>query len=135
MAVIALGVVPGSQRQLFLRLRPVGWLAAPGLGLIFALSWTPCLTPVLTTIALLGSSTGSFAGSCVAAVAYALGLSAPFFGMTAGVGSAAGSWSLVKRHQRTVHLATVAVLVVVGVLMISGEWTDLVRRTVTWVPS
>ncbi|MCZ4497788.1 MAG: cytochrome c biosis protein CcdA [Marmoricola sp.] len=130
MALVASGVVPRSQRQAFLRLQSVGWLAAPALGLVFALSWTPCITPVLTTIALLGSTSGSFSSAVVASIAYALGLSVPFFVMVIGVGSAGRHWAFARRHQYVLHWLVVAGLVLVGLAMLSGAWTDLVRRTV-----
>jgi len=129
MALVASGVVPRTQRQVFLRLQPVGWAAAPALGLVFALSWTPCITPVLTTIAVLGSSTGSFGSGVVAAIAYALGLSVPFLAMVLGIGTA-GRWSFARRNQRVLHWLVVAALVLVGTTMVAGAWTDLVRRTV-----
>lgn len=66
---------------------------------------------------------------CWAAVAYALGLSVPFFAMVLGIGTA-GRWSFARRHQRALHLLVVAGLVAVGVTMVTGAWTDLVRRTV-----
>ena len=130
--VIALGVVfiggiGPMQRRLAPEWRPrAGLVGAPVLGAVFAVGWTPCLGPMLATIQTLALSSGSLGAAAVLAVAYSLGLGLPFVLLAVGFGWATGAVGVLRRHIRTINLAGGVMLVVVGVLMLTGVWTAAV---------
>jgi cytochrome c-type biogenesis protein len=126
--VIALGVVfigglGPLQRRLTPEWRPrAGLIGAPLLGAVFAIGWTPCIGPMLGLIQGLALSTGSVGAAAMLAVCYSIGLGLPFILLAVGFGWATGAVSVLRRHIRGINLAGGALLVVVGVLMLTGIW-------------
>jgi cytochrome c-type biogenesis protein len=126
--VIGLGVVfVGSlgplQRRLAPEWRPrAGLIGAPLLGAVFAVGWTPCVGPMLGTIETLALSGGSIGTAAVLAVCYSVGLGVPFVLLAVGFGWATGAVQALRTHIRAINLAGGALLVLVGVLMLSGVW-------------
>lgn len=128
MGLVFLGM--GSQRQVGLSWRPrAGLFGAPVLGAVFALGWAPCTSPTLgAVLAMSASVTNPSQGRAVTlATAYALGLGLPFILAAAGIerfGRVAG-W--VRRHHRPVQLVGGALLIVIGLLLLTGIWESLMR--------
>jgi cytochrome c-type biogenesis protein len=126
--VIVLGIVfiggfGPLQRRLAPEWRPrAGLIGAPLLGAVFAVGWTPCLGPTLTTIQILALSTGSVGSAAALAVCYSIGLGLPFVLLAVGFGWATGAVQVLRRHIRVINLAGGALLVLVGVLMLTGVW-------------
>jgi cytochrome c-type biogenesis protein len=126
--VIALGVVfigglGPLQRRVAPEWRPrAGLIGAPVLGAVFAVGWTPCLGPMLATIQTLALSTGSVGAAAALAVCYSIGLGLPFVLLAIGFGWATGAVTVLRRHIRAINLAGGALLVLVGLLMLSGVW-------------
>ncbi|MGN6445790.1 cytochrome c biogenesis CcdA family protein [Amnibacterium sp.] len=126
--VIALGLVfvgglGPMQRRMAPEWRPrAGLIGAPVLGAVFAVGWTPCVGPMLGTIETMALSGGSVGTAAALAVCYSVGLGVPFVLLAIGFGWATGAVAVLKRHIRAINLAGGALLVVVGVLMLSGIW-------------
>ena len=129
--VIALGIVFIGQFTFLQRTLKPGWLprtglvGAPLLGIVFGLGWTPCLSSTLATITALSLGGGSAAQGVVLGIAYSLGLGIPFLLIALGFGWVATSVAWAKRHIRVINIVGGALLVVIGVLMVSGLWTIL----------
>lgn len=129
--VIALGLVFIGQFTFLQRTLKPGWAprtglaGAPLLGIVFGLGWTPCLGPTLVTITAMSLSSGSAVQGVVLGVAYSLGLGIPFLLIALGFGWAATTVAWVKRHIRVVNIVGGAILVVIGILMVSGLWSLL----------
>lgn len=108
-------------------LPPAGALAAPLLGITFALGWTPCIGPTLGAV--LGLAASSDQASALRgaglSVAYCLGLGVPFLVTGLAFGHAMRGLAVVKRHYRAVMTAGGGMLVVLGVLQVTGLWTEL----------
>lgn len=126
--VIALGIVfigglGPLQRRFAPEWRPrAGLIGAPLLGAVFAVGWTPCLGPMLTTISTLALTTGSVGTAAALAVCYSIGLGLPFVLLALGFGWATGAVQVLRRHIRAINLAGGGLLVVIGLLMLSGVW-------------
>lgn len=133
LGLVFIGLVPGSERRIAPSWRPAAGLAgAPLLGAVFAVGWVPCSGPTLGAVLLLATSDGGGASrGVVLAVAYSLGLGIPFVVVALGYSRASHMLSLMRRHQRGLQLAGGALLVLVGLLMLAGVWTDLVTRLQT----
>jgi cytochrome c-type biogenesis protein len=109
--------------------------AAPGyrrsllFGTFFAAGWSPCIGPILGGILGLASASASFAQGTALLVAYALGLAVPFLAVALGASSIARRLGWVGRHQRAVSLVSGALLVAIGVLMVTNMLSRLVVLT------
>jgi len=103
-----------------------GLLGAPLLGIVFALGWSPCYGPTLAAISTLSFNSGNPWQGAALALAYALGLGIPFLLIALGLGWAASAVTFLKRHIRVVNLIGGVVLIVIGILMVTGLWNDWV---------
>ncbi len=105
-----------------------GLAGAPLLGIAFAIGWSPCVGPMLTVILGLATQSGSATTGLLLAVVYCIGLGLPFVLIALGLGWATRSWTFLKRHVRAINLAGGGMLVLVGILMVSGAWVWLTEE-------
>ena len=134
MGLAFLGWLPFLQRTRRLSVRPVAGLAgAPLLGVVFGLGWTPCLGPTLAAVNSLAYAEATAGRGALLGVAYCLGLGVPFVLVALGARWAMGATSLLRRHARTVTRVGGAVLVLVGLLLVTGAWTELMSWLRSWL--
>lgn len=112
-----------------------GMWAAPVVGVVFALGWTPCSGPTLAAISALTVTTGSAWQGAILGFAYALGLGIPFFLITLGLGWAGGAVAWLRRHIRAVNIAGGAMLITIGLLMVTGAWNAIMQSLQGWIAS
>lgn len=124
MGLVFLGRLPAFQRTLRTSWRPgVGVAGAPLLGAVFAIGWTPCIGPTLAAILGLSLDGGSPWRGGALGLAYALGLGIPFLLVALGLGWASRSLRFLRRHIRAINVGGGALLVLMGVLMVTGLWS------------
>ena len=129
-----LGWLPLLQRTQRLSARPAAGLAgAPLLGVVFGLGWTPCLGPTLSAVYSLAFTEATATRGALLGVAYCLGLGIPFVLVALGARWAMGATSFLRRHARTVTRVGGAVLVVVGLLLVTGAWTEIMQWLRSWL--
>jgi cytochrome c-type biogenesis protein len=123
MGLVFLGRFSVLQREVKVhRLPPAGLLGAPLLGLTFGLAWTPCLTPTFSAVYGLAATQGTAGRGALLSACYCLGLGVPFLLVAMGLGWVSGALAVIRRHARLVSQLGGAVLIVMGVLLLSGVW-------------
>ena len=121
-----LGLVPGMQREVrFHRLPRAGLLGAPLLGVLFGVGWTPCIGPTLGAVQVLAYQQGTAGRGAFLTFGYCLGLGVPFLLTALAFRRAMGAFGVVKRHYDVVLRVGGGLLVVIGLLLVSGLWQDL----------
>ena len=121
--LVFLGAFPALQRERKVRWLPsTGLLGAPLLGLVFGLGWLPCLTPTLTAVYSLAATEGTAGRGAVLSLAYCVGLGVPFVIVAWGAGWVTGAVGFARRHARLIGRIGGALLIVIGILLVTGAW-------------
>lgn len=99
---------------------PGGLFGAYLIGLAFAFGWTPCIGPVLGTILTIAASEQDVMKGAGLLAVYSAGLGIPFLLAAAGVGTFMGFMSGFRKHLGTVERVAGALLVLSGIMFITG---------------
>lgn len=126
MGLVFMGIFPqlSATRPVSSKKPDAGLLGAPLMGLIFGLSWTPCIGPTYAAIIALsldGGDGGALRGGALS-LAYSLGLGIPFVLFALLFERALGLSRKLARHRRTIGLLSGALLIAIGVLLMTGVW-------------
>ena len=124
MGLVFIGQFTFLQRTIKPSWRPATGLAgAPLLGIVFGLGWTPCIGPTLAVVLALSADSASAGRGVLLGLAYCVGLGIPFLLVAAGFSWVTGSLAFLRRHIRAINIAGGALLIVIGVLMVTGIWS------------
>jgi cytochrome c-type biogenesis protein len=132
--VIVMGLVFIGQFSFLQRTMKPQWTVATGLGgapllgIVFGLGWAPCMGPTLVAVLGLSLGSGSPARGILLGAVYCLGLGIPFLLVALGFNWVTGSVSWLKRHIRIINVVGGAMLVAIGLLMVSGIWSILIAN-------
>ncbi|MCX5312457.1 cytochrome c biogenesis protein CcdA [Streptomyces sp. NBC_01724] len=134
MGVFFMGLMPWmTQREFRIHKRPVSGLAgAPLLGVLFGVGWTPCLGPTLTSVQTLALEQGTAGRGAVLTLAYCLGLGLPFVLAAVAFRKALGAFGWVKRHYVWVMRIGGAMMIVTGLLLLTGVWSSMMQELQGW---
>ncbi|HEY5428003.1 MAG TPA: cytochrome c biogenesis CcdA family protein [Solirubrobacteraceae bacterium] len=104
-------------------------------GAAFALAWTPCTGPTLGAILAVAGTSHSAAHGAILLAVYCAGLGVPFLITGLAFGSATSAFAVIKRHYPVVIGLGGAVLITMGVLIWTGEFTHLNITVSNWLQS
>jgi cytochrome c-type biogenesis protein len=91
------------------------------MGLAFAFGWTPCIGPVLATVLTLAANEGSLGAGVRLLFVYSLGLGVPFILAAAAIGPFIAFLQRFRKHLRHVEMVMGVLLVLTGLLMLTGS--------------
>ena len=125
MGLAFMGLIPALQRERRVHMVPKwGVAGAPLLGLVFGLGWTPCIGPTLAAVQALAFTEASAARGALLSFVYCLGLGLPFVLLALAFSRSMRAIGWVKSHYALVMRIGGAMLLILGVLMITGLWND-----------
>ena len=120
--------MPWLQREWRIHAIPaVGLGAAPLIGALFAIGWTPCIGPTYGVIANLTYVDATAMRGALLSLVYALGLGIPFIVAGLAYRRTLGALKWVRRHQVWVMRIGGGFLVAIGLAMVTGWWDHLVQ--------
>ena len=133
MGLVFLELVPALSMPRGTSRRPdAGLLGAPLMGMVFGLSWTPCIGPTYAAILALSLDAGADGGAAlrgaILSLAYSLGLGLPFVLFALLFERALRLSRLLAEHRRAIGILSGALLIGIGVLLITGLWSDWMGR-------
>src|SRR2546425_11876618 len=105
--------------------KPRGILGSLTLGIAFAAGWTPCIGPILGGIIGLAATSGGWRSGLTLSAFYSAGLAVPFLITGLGINQFLGYYSKLRKHLHKVEVVSGVVLIVVGLLVMSGQSTLL----------
>ena len=136
LGLIFAGVLKIGQRDLRShRIPAVGVAAAPLIGVVFALGWTPCLSPTLGVVVNLGFNEGTAVRGGLLGFAYALGLGIPFVLAGLAFTKMASAVAFFRERQQLVMRIGGVLLIIVGLLLVTGTWNMLTALLRQWASS
>ncbi|MEO8448493.1 MAG: cytochrome c biogenesis protein CcdA [Gemmatimonadota bacterium] len=114
-----------QEKRIHLQDKPVGYLGSVLVGMAFGAGWTPCIGPILGGILSLAATEADLSTGVGLLVAYSLGLAVPFLIAAYAVESFLAWFKTFRRHLDVVQKVSGALLVIVGVLILTGQFTRL----------
>ncbi|GGQ82622.1 MULTISPECIES: cytochrome c biogenesis CcdA family protein [Streptomyces] len=134
MGAFFMGLMPWmTQREFRIHKKPVtGLVGAPVLGALFGIGWVPCIGPTLASVLALSSQQGSAGRGALLTVAYCLGLGVPFVLAAVAFRKALGAFGWVKSHYVWVLRIGGVMMILTGVMLLTGAWDRLVQDVQSW---
>lgn len=123
------------EKRVHVDARPAGLVGAFVLGIAFAFGWTPCVGPILATILMIAAGGDSVSYGTSLLAAYAAGLGLPFLAAAFAARPFMAFLGRFRRHMRKVELTIGSLLVVTGVLILSGRMNVIGNWLLETVPA
>jgi len=134
MGVFRLGFLEAEKRVHSQR-KPAGPLGAVLVGIAFAFGWTPCIGPILGGILAIAGSKNSVGEGIVLLAVYSLGLGIPFLLTSLAINQFFGAAKRIRRYYHGIELVSGALLIVIGVLILTGQLTIITRYLQPYLPT
>lgn len=121
------GASAGNKLPIFKNLTPGKPTSSFLFGFSFALGWTPCIGPILGSILLIASTSGTVLSGALLLAVFSLGLAIPFLAIALGIGSASKIINKITKHLNKIEFIGGIFIIFLGVLMLTGKfaiWTS-----------
>ncbi|MET9604553.1 cytochrome c biogenesis protein CcdA [Streptomyces sp. NPDC006512] len=129
-----MGLIPGlTMRELRFHKKPAaGLVGAPVLGVLFGVGWTPCMGPTFAAVNTLAFDQASAGRGALLTTVFCLGLGVPFILAAVAFRKALGAFGWVKKHYAWVMRIGGGMLVLTGILLVTGMWSSIVTEMQSW---
>lgn len=101
--------------------KPLGFFSAFTFGLVFSIGWTPCVGAFLSSALMMASQQGTVIKGILMLLVYSLGLGIPFVLSALLIDKLKDTFGFIKRHYKMINRISGALLVIVGILMMTGR--------------
>jgi cytochrome c-type biogenesis protein len=126
--------IPLAGRTVGLSYQPrMGLLGAPLVGILFGLGWTPCIGPTLAAVLTLATSSADSGRGAALSFAYSAGLGIPFIVAAMSIQKVMASFGWALRHARAVMRAGGGMLILLGLLQVTGLWLHVMSWLQTFI--
>lgn len=115
------------ERKLVYKRKKLGYFGSLLIGMAFAVGWTPCVGPILSSILMYASTLESLPRAIVLLLFYSLGLGVPFFLASLAINQFLFIFNRFKGFVRFMPLVTGVFLILIGVLLLSGRFSGIGR--------
>jgi cytochrome c-type biogenesis protein len=128
--------LPGASREWRVHMsdKPLGYFGTVLVGITFGAGWTPCIGPVLGGILTLAATSGSVGDGVLLLLLYSLGLAIPFLAAALLLGRFLSRARSISKWLPWVSRVSGALLIVLGVLLLTGTFTTLSGVLARWTP-
>jgi cytochrome c-type biogenesis protein len=134
MGVFRLGFLE-SEKRVHAQRKPAGPLGAVLVGIAFAFGWTPCIGPILSGMLALAASKETVAEGVQLLTVYSAGLGVPFLLTAVAINHFLAASARIRKHYRTIELVSGALIIVIGLLIFTGQLTIIVRYLTPYLPT
>jgi cytochrome c-type biogenesis protein len=117
-----------ATKQIDLPAEKLGLFKAPLLGAAFGFGWTPCIGPILAAILTYAATMDTVGKGVMLLIVYSAGLGIPFLLTTVAMKGFFRLFSKIKRHMNLIQKISGAILVLLGILMITGKLTLITAK-------
>jgi cytochrome c-type biogenesis protein len=115
--------------------KPAGALGAMLVGIAFAFGWSPCIGPILGGILALAAAKDTvWEGTQLLAV-YSIGLGIPFLLTSIAINQFFAVTKRIRKHYHAIEVVSGGLLVAIGVLIFTNQFTIIVRYLQPYLPS
>lgn len=134
MGVVFMGGFSWMQRDAKIHKRPpAGLWGAPVLGLTFGLGWAPCIGPTLSAVLIMSTGVDANVGrGALLTTFYCVGLGLPFLLIAFGLQRGMQAMNFFRRHQLLIMRLGGGLLILLGVVMVTGLWGNWVTELQNW---
>jgi cytochrome c-type biogenesis protein len=124
-----------TEKRVHAQRKPAGPLGALLVGVAFAFGWTPCIGPILGGILAIAGSKNTVAEGITLLAVYSLGLGIPFLLTSLAINQFFGAAKRIRKHYHAIELVSGALLIAIGVLIVTGQLTIITRYLQPYLPT
>jgi len=124
-----------SEKRVQVEKKPRGVAGAFVVGLAFAFGWTPCIGPILAGILAIAGSQDTVSQGIKLLAVYSLGLGVPFLITALAINQFFTAFARIRRHYHTIEVVSGLLLVAIGVLIFTDQFTLIARWLTPYLPT
>jgi cytochrome c-type biogenesis protein len=110
-----------SEKRVHLQSKPRGHFGSFIVGLTFGAGWTPCIGPILGSILLIASTTGSAMQGFKLLLVYSLGLAIPFMATSLAINSFLSNFKIIQRYMKLIMILSGLLLIGFGIILLTDK--------------
>lgn len=109
-------------KKLSITVKPKGFLSCLLFGILFSISWTPCIGPFLGSALMMVATQGEIVKGFIMLLLFSLGLGIPFLLSAVLIEKLKTTFDFIKKHYKVINIVCGSLLIIIGFLMVSGLW-------------